>query len=180
MKKNHFFIHCFTILTAAVFLLSCAVLTVYAAPDAGEGVDDGGSYVAPDTPVDGGDTSDGGSADGGVDTDEPVDDGGDSSYIDDPSDTDGGYDAGGSADEDINGADGADDYTSSYVEPEYLDELPAVEAGEVIAATSVVLPDVEVSDASLLSGIIMWLCVAVGVAVVAGVMVSKRTRSRSA
>lgn len=68
---------------------------------------------------------------------------------------------------------------SSYSEPEYLDELPTTVNGEVVEATAVVIPKAPVSDASLLSGIIMWLCVAVGIAVVVGVMVSKRTHRRS-
>ena len=67
---------------------------------------------------------------------------------------------------------------TGYTEPEHLDELPTVSPYEVEEATAVVLPDVEVSDASLFSGIVMWLCVAVGVAVVIGVMVSKRTHRR--
>ena len=59
-----------------------------------------------------------------------------------------------------------------------LSDLPAVDYLDIIEATAVVLPDVEISDASLFSGLVMWLCVAVGIAVVVGVMVSKRTRRR--
>lgn len=66
--------------------------------------------------------------------------------------------------------------TSSYVEPEHLGELPAVSATQVQEATSVAIPVVAVSDASLFSGIVMWLCVALGIAVVVGVLVSRRTR----
>ena len=71
-----------------------------------------------------------------------------------------------------------EDDNSKYTEPEHLGELPTVSAQDVPEATAVVLPDVEVSDATLFSGIIMWLCVAVGIAVVVGVMVSKRTHRR--
>ena len=55
-------------------------------------------------------------------------------------------------------------------------ELPKVDPTDIIAPTSVELPDVEVSDTSLLGGVIAWLCVAVGIAVIAGVLVSQRTR----
>lgn len=71
-----------------------------------------------------------------------------------------------------------EDMISEYVEPEYLGELPEVSAGEVVEATAVVIPEVAVSDASMLSGIVMWLCVALGIAVIVGVLVSKRTRRR--
>lgn len=69
-----------------------------------------------------------------------------------------------------------EDVTSAYVEPEHLGELPAVSATQVQEATSVAIPVVAVSDASLFSGIVMWLCVALGIAVVVGVLVSRRTR----
>ena len=64
---------------------------------------------------------------------------------------------------------------SAYTEPEHLDELPTVTPYEIMLATEIPLPDVEVSDTSLLGGVIAWLCVAVGIALIAGVMVSKRT-----
>ena len=67
---------------------------------------------------------------------------------------------------------------SQYKPNENLNDLPTVSAGEVIEATAEPLPDVAVSDATLFSGIVMWLCVAVGISVVAGVMVSKRTHRR--
>ena len=66
---------------------------------------------------------------------------------------------------------------STYTEPEHLNELPEVSQQEVILATEIPLPDVEVSDTSLLGGVIAWLCVAVCIALIVGVMVSKRTRS---
>lgn len=69
-----------------------------------------------------------------------------------------------------------EDVTSAYVEPEHLGELPAVNPTQVVEATSVAIPVVAVSDASLFSGIVMWLCVALGIAVVVGVLVSRRTR----
>lgn len=58
----------------------------------------------------------------------------------------------------------------------HKDELPEVESNEVMVPTTAELPDVEVSDASLLGGVIAWLCVALGVAVIAGVLVSQRAR----
>lgn len=71
-----------------------------------------------------------------------------------------------------------EDATSAYEEPEHLGELPAVTPQQVVEATAVPMPAVAVSDASLFSGIVMWLCVALGIAVVVGVLVSKRTRRR--
>ena len=71
-----------------------------------------------------------------------------------------------------------EDADSSYEEPLYLDELPEAQAGEVVEATAVVIPNVAVSDASMFSGIVMWLCVALGIAVLVGVLVSKRTLRR--
>lgn len=68
--------------------------------------------------------------------------------------------------------------TSAYEEPEYLGDLPEVSPEQVVEATAVVMPTVAVSDASLFSGIVMWLCVALGIAVIVGVLVSKRTRRR--
>ena len=73
---------------------------------------------------------------------------------------------------------GNDGWDSTYSEPEHLSELPEANPGEVKSATAVVIPDVGVSDASMFSGIVMWLCVALGIAVVVGVLVSKRTRRR--
>lgn len=58
----------------------------------------------------------------------------------------------------------------------YGDELPQVESQEVTEPTTAPIPDVEVSDTSLIGGVIAWLCVAVGIAVIAGVLVSQRTR----
>ncbi len=55
-------------------------------------------------------------------------------------------------------------------------ELPKVDPTDIIAPTSIDPPDIEVSDTSLLGGVIAWLCVAVGIAVIAGVLVSQRTR----
>ena len=78
----------------------------------------------------------------------------------------------------INGNEDLPDDIAQYVPDEYLDELPTTAAGEVVAASAEPLPDVDVSDATLFSGIIMWVCVAVGISVVVGVMVSKRTHRR--
>jgi hypothetical protein len=71
-----------------------------------------------------------------------------------------------------------EDTPSPYVEPEHLAELPSVSSSQVQEATSVAIPVVAVSDASLFSGIVMWLCVALGIAVIVGVLVSRRTRRR--
>ena len=70
--------------------------------------------------------------------------------------------------------------TPSYEAPEHLDELPSVEGFDIELATAMELPDVEVSDTTLLGGVLMWLCVAVGIAVIAGVLVSRRTKRRGA
>jgi len=78
----------------------------------------------------------------------------------------------------ING--GVDDSYSTYEEPEHLNDLPEVSSSEVDIPKAVVIPDVAVSDASLFSGIVMWLCVALGIAVIVGVLVSKRTLRRGA
>lgn len=58
----------------------------------------------------------------------------------------------------------------------YGDELPEVESQEVTEPTIAKIPELEVSDTSLIGGVIMWLCVALGIAVIAGVLVSQRTR----
>ncbi len=60
-----------------------------------------------------------------------------------------------------------------------VDDLPQVPSQEVVIPTSVKLPDIEVSDTSLMGGVIAWLCVAVGIAVIAGVLVSQRARQVS-
>lgn len=59
---------------------------------------------------------------------------------------------------------------------ERKDELPQVDSSEIVEPTKMAIPDVEVSDTSLIGGVIAWLCVAVGIAVIAGVLVSQRTR----
>lgn len=61
----------------------------------------------------------------------------------------------------------------------YYEELPQVASEEVVEATTVVIPAVEVTETSLIGGVIAWLCVAVGIAVIAGVLVSQRTRQTS-
>lgn len=72
----------------------------------------------------------------------------------------------------------SEDVTSAYEEPQHLSDLPEVSPSEVVEATAVVIPEVAVSDATMFSGIVMWLCVALGIAVVVGVLVSKRTLRR--
>ena len=71
-----------------------------------------------------------------------------------------------------------EDATSAYEAPEALDELPAVSEGEVQQATSVSMPLSELPNNSLFSGIVLWLCVALGIAVIVGVLVSRRTHRR--
>ncbi len=58
----------------------------------------------------------------------------------------------------------------------YSNELPQVESQDITEPTTEPIPEVEVSDTSLIGGVIAWLCVAVGIAVIAGVLVSQRTR----
>ena len=58
----------------------------------------------------------------------------------------------------------------------YSEELPQVESQDITEPTTEPIPEVEVSDTSLIGGVIAWLCVAVGIAVIAGVLVSQRTR----
>lgn len=72
----------------------------------------------------------------------------------------------------------SEDATSAYEAPQHLGDLPQVTSSEVVEATAVAIPDVAVSDATMFSGIVMWLCVALGIAVIVGVLVSKRTRRR--
>lgn len=72
----------------------------------------------------------------------------------------------------------SEDVTSAYEEPQHLSDLPEVSPSEVVEATAVVIPEVTVSDATMFSGIVMWLCVALGIAVIVGVLVSKRTLRR--
>lgn len=83
------------------------------------------------------------------------------------------------------------DENNAYVEPTeeetveetyyevYSEELPEVESQMIVLPTSIVPPDIEVSDTSLMGGVIAWLCVAVGIAVIAGVLVSQRTRQNT-
>lgn len=74
--------------------------------------------------------------------------------------------------------------TEYYEETEEIDypkeELPTVKKAEIETATTVKIPDVEVSDTTLLYGVISWLCVALGIAAVVGVLVSKRTHTKRA
>ena len=58
----------------------------------------------------------------------------------------------------------------------YSEELPQVESQDITEPPTEPIPEVEVSDTSLIGGVIAWLCVAVGIAVIAGVLVSQRTR----
>ena len=75
---------------------------------------------------------------------------------------------------------GGAEATSAYEEPTHLSELPEAKPGEVPAATAVAVTKVAVNDASVFAGIVMWLCVALGIAVIVGVLVSKRTHRRGA
>ena len=169
MKNSHIYIKILSVLFALTLIFSVSFLTVRAAdePDAG----DAGEVIFDDP----------------VSDDTPASPGGDDSSADDtPADTpaDDGKDAETPADSLPDNAefvedDDDDEPVAAYTAPEHLDELPAVSSEEVVLATTVPIPDIEVSDTSLLGGVIMWLCVAVGIAVIAGVMVSKRTKRKS-
>ncbi len=52
--------------------------------------------------------------------------------------------------------------------------LPELDDEEIVQATEFEIPDVP--EVSLISGVVSWLCVAVGIAVLAGVLVSQRTK----
>lgn len=200
-KKYKWIQKIFAVLTLFVFLSCISVLTVCADPG-----DDGGVPVADDGgEVSGGDNNGGnaeaqqdGNADGG-DSAQP-----DSSSSVESGEADNGDNGGNNPDENTNEdeeqstpdpvsiperindirnkyIDNNEDISnedSEYTPNKNLENLPTVATEEVAAATAEPLPDVEVSDATLFSGIIMWVCVAVGISVVAGVMVSKRTHRR--
>ena len=180
MKKKRIITRSIVVLLAAAMMMCALSLTAYAVADDGGG----DQYTAdPADPADGGDTTDPdqpNDPDDQAEPDDPYYNGGSAEPDDDPANSD---DPSGGAD-DTDGGNGYNEfiedptYSSSYTEPEYLGELPTVDPANVPQATAVVLPDVEVSDATLFSGIVMWLCVAVGIAVVVGVMVSKRTHRR--
>lgn len=69
-------------------------------------------------------------------------------------------------------------YNENNDEAENSGDLPEADEDRVVEATTVPMPEVDVTDATLFSGIVMWLCVALGIAVLVGVLVSKRTRRR--
>ncbi len=169
MKKNSFFLKLISLLGVLCMIAALSAVTVYAEPE-GEGVvtDEAGDYAAPadDQPE--------------VPQDVPQD-----TPQEEPQDTPAAQEQDTPQPEEPSYAPiyeyiygYAEDMTSAYEEPEHLAELPAVTPSEVVQATAVVIPDVAVSDASLLSGSVMWLCVALGIAVIVGVLVSKRTRRR--
>ncbi len=186
--NNRFFKVFITVLTAVVMLLSVSMQIAYADPGDDGGVpvaDDGGDY-------DGGSVDDGSGEisqgdgdvpqqiepdiDSGQDT--PVDDDGQSNDTSVPETSQDPYQE--IRDEYISRLDDLAGDLSQYTPNENLEYLPQVTPKEVVAATAEPLPDVAVSDATLFSGIVMWLCVAVGISVVAGVMVSKRIHRRGA
>lgn len=201
-KKDKFFQKFLTVLLAAIFLVSISVLTAAADPGDDGGVpvaDDGGDYAADDggydtgdTPADGGYIDDGGDDSGDTPADGGYVDGGDYDSGDTPADSDSYQTPTISVPDEvrdqyeqlrdsyINGLEDIKDNISQYIPNDNLGSLPTVAPAEVVEATAEPLPDVAVSDATLFSGIIMWLCVAVGISVVAGVMVSKRTHRRGA
>ena len=171
MRDKKFFIRVSALFFAAVIAFSAFAFSAYAADEVVSGdnnidvpvADDPAVTPDPDTPGSGGDL-----------TGDPVPDYQGQAYVeptDPPADS---GDGGNGYDEYIE----ATEAENTYTEPEHLNELPTAVSGEVIEATAVVLPDVEVSEASLFSGIIMWLCVAVGIAVIVGVLVSKRAHRR--
>ena len=161
MKQKHIFRRLFSLLTALVIITAIGVFTAYAEPEDGAGneaqaqidsvTDDMPQYTPENIPQD-------------VDVEYPETQEAATEQQYEPI-----Y-------EYINGE--VDDSYSTYEEPEYLNDLPEVSSGELEIPKAVVIPDVEVSDASLFSGIVMWLCVALGIAVIVGVLVSKRTLRR--
>ena len=176
MKKNRFLLRMICAVFACVILMNMTGMSALAAPD-GAGGDDpvtSDDPVTADDPAPAADTDAGAPADetqpqvpvdepmedpaaGNVTPTEPVEDSTEAEPTEEP-----------------------EDDRSAYSVPEHLDELPEAADGEVVPATAVPVPQAAVSNASLFSGIVMWLCVAVGIAVVVGVMVSKRTRRRGA
>ncbi len=151
MKRKTFLNTTITLLLVLGFTLSLCTLTVFAAPE--DSYDDSVPYVEDNqgTPI-----TDGSVPDDVQTSPVPIEQEPIYEYIYD-------YD---------------EDMTTGYEEPENLQELPEVNREEIVEATAVPIPDVAVSDASLFSGIVMWLCVALGIAVLVGVLVSKRTMRR--
>lgn len=201
-KKYKWLQKIFAVLTLFVFLSGISALTAYADPGDDGGVpvaDDGGEVSGGDNNGGNVDVPDEGNADSG-DSSQPVDSGSrENGNVDNGYDSgdNGGNNDGGEDDEPsttapisiseqineirnkyIDNNEGISDEESDYTPNKNLVNLPTVATEEVAAATAEPLPDVEVSDATLFSGIIMWVCVAVGISVVAGVMVSKRTHRR--
>ena len=176
MKKKRFFKKSVLFTLVILLMLSIFCITVHAAPDGGEG-DGSDTFVVDDGSGDAGDPGEVGD----IDTGDGAGDDNPGNVPDDPAPDDPADIADTATEvpeptEDY--LNGTVDAQSSYTEPEHLDELDTVDSEDVVLATAVTVPTAQVSDASLLSGIIMWLCVAVGIAVVVGVMVSKRTRRR--
>lgn len=178
-----------TLLIAVLFLVSVTALTAAADPggEGGDVISDGNQ--GEDTPDGGGDPQEGADVDNGDADSDMGEDGnaggneGDNAEQpqdnEQPETSDGGdSDNEQDGNDYINNNEDLSNTDSEYSKPENLDDLPAVSSPEVEVATAEPLPDVEVSDATLFSGIVMWLCVAVGISVVAGVMVSKRTHRK--
>lgn len=172
MKKKKFLKKSIAFTLAMLMLFGLFSLSVSAAPDGsddGSSAVDGAGEVDPGSDTGGDPAPDDGSGEGGASDDpapsDPTD--GEEPTAEEPTQA-----------EDTEPTEDADEPQSDYTEPPYLDELPEANDAEVVPATAVTIPPATVSDASLLSGIVMWLCVAVGIAVVVGVLVSKRTRRR--
>ncbi len=191
MINNKWLQKIFAVLTVLVFLTGFSVMTAYADPG-----DDGGESVADDGgEIDGEDNNDSGNDDSSSQPDDSSSSSvSEQSGVDNDTDNDDGDNDGGSSSSSVAIPEQIDDLRRKYLgddddddtdteesesQPnENLDNLPTVAKEEVTAATAEPLPDVEVSDATLFSGIVMWVCVAVGISVVVGVMVSKRTHRR--
>lgn len=190
--KNKLWQKIITVLTAALFLVSISVLT--AAADEGSNPDtaitDDGNVDS--EPVDSGDNAqpespgieqseiDNGQDDnnGGYDGDYGQDDNYEYPTVYIPEDIQNQYEQ--IRDDYIDRLEDLGDNLSQYIPNDNLNNLPTVAAAEIVPATAEPLPDVAISDASLFSGIVMWLCVVVGISVIAGVMVSKRTHRKGA
>ena len=175
LSKKFFFQHLLTILLAVSLLFSVSVMT--AAADPGDGGDTPVGEEGGADPGSGGDLPGSGSLDiEGGNADNGAGDNGNTPEVSAPEIQQDPY----QENEYINNYEDIPDNLSQYTPNENLSDLPEVTPADVEAATAAPRADNETSDATLFSGIIMWLCVAVGISVVAGVMVSKRTHRRGA
>lgn len=170
MIKTKPFLTIALILFTVVFVVSAGTSAVFATdnPDSANGADDQG-YAGIDQPAD--------DPQPGDDLPEPAPD--PDPYIpDEPADDQGDAAPDYSDDRDQYSQDDQQVYFET-VPQQKVDELPQVESQQVDLAQNIKIPDIEVSDTSLMGGVIAWLCVALGIAVIAGVLASQRTRQKN-